>query len=101
MEWNEDALNEVKRLAAAAYTLRQTAFALGIAPGEFMNYMQDENHPACIAYYQGFYSSELSIRESAFQLARAGSSPAQTLSLKFFDETRKTLKREGLTEDEV
>jgi hypothetical protein len=101
MEWTEDLLKEVTRLGAAAYTPKQTAFALGLSPAQFIICMQDEEHPACIAYYNGFYSSELAIREGVFQLARSGSSPAQTLSLKIFDETRKTLKREGLGEDET
>ncbi len=101
MEWNDDILNEVKRMGAAAYTPRQTAFALGMPPKEFVDLMRDDEHPATIAYYQGLYSSELAIRENAFTLARSGSSPAQTLALKIFDETRKQLKREGLTEEEI
>src|SRR5437870_2022779 len=101
MEWSDELLAEVKRLGAAAYTPRQTAFALGISPKEFIVCMQDEEHTATISYYQGFYASELAIRENAFTLARSGSSPAQTLALKIFDETRKTLIREGLTEEEI
>jgi hypothetical protein len=101
MEINEEILKDIKRLAAAAYTPKQVAFALGLNQEKFIECMQNENHPAAIAFFQGLNTSELLIRESVFQLARSGSSPAQTLSLKIFDETRKTLKREGLNESEV
>ena len=70
-------------------------YALGIAPSVMQVWMSDENHPATIAYYKGLLSSELSVRESVMQLARNGSSPAQTLAMKIFEETRKNIKREG------
>lgn len=88
MEFNSDQLKEIERLAAAAFSPRETAFMLGIAPTEFKNEIANEDSEAAIAYYKGFYSSELAIRESAFLLARSGSSPAQTLALKYFDETK-------------
>ena len=101
MEWHEYYAPEIKRMSAAAYNPKQIAFALGIDKNLFMHWMQDENHEASIAFYQGLYSSELAIRESVFQLARSGSSPAQTLAIKLFDETRKTLRREGFNEEEI
>ena len=101
MDINEEFLAEVKRLGAAAYSPRQTAFALGCKPAEFMQLMQDENHVVTIAYFQGFYGSELAVRESALMLARNGSSPAQTLAVKLFEETRKTIRKDEFTEEEI
>lgn len=101
MEWHEHWAGEIKRMSAAAYNPKQIAFALGIDRDLFSTWMQNENHPASIAFYQGLFSSELAIRESVFQLARSGSSPAQTLAIKLFEETRKTLRREGFNEEEI
>src|SRR3954447_15608677 len=101
MEFPTEILDEITKLGAAAFTPRQTAFALGLIPKDFIELMRDDEHPATLAYYKGFYSSELAIRENAFTLARSGSSPAQTLAIKLFDQTRKELKREGLTEEEI
>jgi len=88
MEFSSDQLKEVERLAAAAFSPKETAFILGISPGLFKALIADEESDVSISYYKGLYSSELAIRESAFLLARSGSSPAQTLALKYFDETK-------------
>ena len=98
MEWSNDLLEKITRMAAAAYTHKQIAFALGIPKENFTTWMQDAQHPASVAFYTGLFSSELAVRESAFLLARSGSSPAQTLAIKLFDETRKTLLKDGLEE---
>ena len=101
MEYTSEICEQITRMSAAAFTPQQIAFAMGLGKEEFLLQMQDEKHPASIAFYKGFYSSELAIRENVFQLARSGSSPAQTLATKLFDETRKSIKRAGLTEEEI
>lgn len=88
-------IEEVERLAAAAYTPKQVAFMLGIRPSVVKEWMENEDHDFTVAYYKGFYSSELAVRESTFQLARNGSSPAQTLSIKIFEETKKQIELDG------
>ena len=101
MEVSDLELVEISRMAAAAYTPRQVCFAMGFDKGEFGIMMNDEDSSICAAYYKGFFSSELIIRESAFQLARNGSSPAQTLALKQFEDTRKSIKKDGFTSEEI
>ena len=98
MEWQSEYETMITRMAAAAYTHEQIAFALGLDVTSFNQWMHDDGHPASIAFYKGFYSSELTVRESVFQLARSGSSPAQTLAVKLIDETRKSIKRAGFNE---
>lgn len=101
MELNEEQLTEITRLGAAAYNPKQTAFALGISPATFLSWLKDDEHAATIAYFKGFYSSELAIREGVFLLARSGSSPAQTLALKLFDETRIKIISDEITTNEI
>lgn len=101
MQLSEDELKNITRMAAAAYTPYQVAFAMGINKDAFTAAITEDNNPISIAYFKGLYSSELAVRESVFQLARAGSSPAQTLTLRMLDETRKNLLINGLAEDEV
>lgn len=101
MEWKDEFADNITRMAAAAYTPKQIAFALELPRDKFLLWMQDEKHPASGSFYKGFYSSELAIRENVFQLARSGSSPAQTLAVKLFDETRKCIKLDGITEEEI
>ena len=101
MEISNDDLAEVARMGAAAYTPGQVCFAMGFDKDTFGLQMRNESSELCAAYYKGFYSSELVIRESVFQLARNGSSPAQTLALKNFEDTRKTIKKDGFTSEEI
>ena len=101
MEISKEDLDQVARMGAAAYTPQQVCFAMGFNKSDFELQMQNEDSELCAAYYKGFYSSELVIRESVFQLARNGSSPAQTLALKNFDDTRKSIKKDGFTSEEI
>jgi len=101
MNLSNEELTEISRMGAAAYTPNQVCFAMGFSKEEFGVQMKNEDSELCAAYYKGFYSSELVIRESVFQLARNGSSPAQTLALKNFDDTRKSIKKDGFTSEEI
>jgi hypothetical protein len=95
MELNNAQLEDIEKLAAAAYSPKQVAFMIGVRPTEFEELIKDEDSDAAIAYFKGLYTSEYSIRESTLTLARNGSSPAQTLALKLFDENRRNLIKSG------
>lgn len=103
MEVTPDLLNEITKIASCAYSPKVVAFMLGVSPADFCALVKDEESDVSIAYYKGFYSSEMSVRESILQLARNGSSPAQSASLELFKHARKELIKgeyPGLTEDE-
>lgn len=95
MELNNDILEQIERLAGAAYTPKQVAYMLGINPKQFDDAVQDEESDAAASYFKGLYTSELAVREQIMLLARNGSSPAQTLSNKLFDENRRNLIKSG------
>lgn len=95
MQTTPEILEEITRLAAAGFEPREIAFMLGVAPSVFIPRCKDEDDEISIAYFKGFYTSELSIRESILSLARSGSSPAHTMALKLFYETRTSLRRQS------
>lgn len=101
MVTSEDILNEIKRMAAAMFSPKQIAFALGFDKELFINELKDENSKICQAYYSGFFACELAVRESVFLLARNASSPAQTLAIKMIEETRKKLRYDAGDEEEI
>jgi len=101
MELSEEQLQEIEKLAAAAYSPKHVSYMLGLWPFPFDEAVKDEDSDASIAYFKGLYSSEFAVRESILTLARNGSSPAQTLANKLFDENRRNLIKSGYpSEDE-
>lgn len=93
METTKELLEEITRLAAAGFDPREVAFILSIKPSDFTATVKDEDSEISMAYFNGFYTSELSVRESILSLARSGSSPAHTMATKLFDETRRNLRK--------
>lgn len=98
---DETVKNAITRMAAVAYTPKQIAEAIGMPYDEFKAKLVDSDSEENKAFFIGLNSSELKIRESAFQLARNGSSPAQTLAMKLFDDVRKSLIKDGITSQEI
>lgn len=94
-------LDAIKRLSAAGYTPEQTAFRLGLDKDDFNRRLSVGEDDWSVAYFTGFNSIELVIRESVFNLAASGSSPAQTLAVKILEDTRKTLRKDGIGENEI
>lgn len=101
MEYSEEILQQVTRIAAAGYTPKQTAFRMGIDEAVFMVCLADDCDAMGAAYFTGLNTSELTVRESVFNLARSGSSPAQTLALKILEETRKTIRHDAAINEEA
>jgi hypothetical protein len=93
MQLSSEQIEMIKRVAGAGYSPRETAFVLGISPAEFIKAIENEESEASIAYYNGFFSNELKVRESIMQMARSASSPAQTQALKILDATRQELTK--------
>jgi hypothetical protein len=80
MELEKGQIEEIKKYAALFYTPKQIAFILGLDYKEFVQVVEEEEHPAHAAFYGGFYLSEMEFRESVVGLAKGGSSPAQAMA---------------------
>lgn len=93
MDVSKQQLEDITRIAACGYPPKQVAFMAGIKYTDFMDELMNEESEISIAYYTGFFTSECAVRESVMNLARSGSSPAQTTALKIFDETRRELRK--------
>lgn len=99
MNLTVEQLEVVTRMAAVAFYPRQIAFALGLNVDEFTVEVNNEQSSICDAYYKGFYSSQLAVRENIFLLARNGSSPAQQVAYKLITDTRNNLIENGANEE--
>lgn len=93
MEINPEFLESIVKLAAAGFEPREVAFMLNVKPSEFIAAVHNEDSEISMAYFNGLYTSELSVRESILSLARSASSPAQTMATKLFDENRRNLRK--------
>jgi hypothetical protein len=85
IEFSNEALQEIERLAGLFYTQKQVATIMQISSTEMRLYMSDEEHPVYKAYMTGWYTAETTYREKVIRLANLGSSPAQSLVGKIID----------------
>lgn len=95
MELNEQDLAQITRLAGCAYSPREIAAMMGIDVTIFISALNDEESDVSAAYFSGLNSSEATVRESVMQLARNGSSPAQAMAMKLFEENKKNMRKDG------
>jgi hypothetical protein len=95
MELSEKHLEMISELAESAFAPGRIAFMIDVPAEDFKAMIEDANHPASIAYYKGFYTNENAVRKSIMQLARNGSSPAQTLAMQMINHTKTEMRHEG------
>jgi hypothetical protein len=95
MELSDKQLEMISELAESAFAPGRIAFMIDVEPEVFRQLIEDIAHPASIAYYKGFYTNENAVRKSIMQLARNGSSPAQTLAMQMIERTKTEMRHEG------
>lgn len=95
MELSDKQLEMINELAEAAFAPGRIAFMIDVDPALFKCMVEDLAHAASIAYYKGFYTNENAVRKSIMQLARNGSSPAQTLAIQIIEKTKTEMRHEG------
>ena len=74
-------LQEVSAMAAVFFTPKQIAIALEFELDDFVNACLENGSDCYNAFEGGRLKSEYEVRKSVMQLAKAGSSPAQTMAL--------------------
>lgn len=74
-------LQELQNLAALFFTPRQVAQMLELPAEEFVFACEDPEHAIYKAFYAGRLQGEVDLRTGILKMAKAGSSPAQTMAL--------------------
>jgi hypothetical protein len=74
-------LNEVERLAGLMFNVYEIGLITGIDPASEGDEFQK-------AMLRGRLKEEAEVRKSVFDLAKAGSAPAQTLAVQLIDQAR-------------
>lgn len=85
LQWTEEMLNSIERMASAAFSFEEMADVLEIEHETFFLAMHHEGHPVQKRIRKGMLARQLELRERIFKDAKNGSSPAQTLAVKLLD----------------
>lgn len=81
-------LQEVERLAALYFTPREIALMLQIKFDEVLLQFDANQGDFYEAFQTGRLQSEVDLRKGIIQLAKAGSSPAQTMAMDLFNKSK-------------
>lgn len=73
-------LTDAQHLGSLMYSPEQTAQVLDLTP-ELVEELNTEGTELYRAYWTGWYEADIKIRNSIFDLAARGSSPAQAMAL--------------------
>ena len=88
LQWTEEILSNVSRMAGAAFSIEEIAEVLEIEPSIIKLTYMDKESQFYKAYRKGFLARELELRERIFKDARNGSSPAQAQALKLLEQAK-------------
>lgn len=92
---NLEDLKLVEELASYFFTPREIAVMIEVDPEGFIYAIEyPEGSQIATAFLKGRLQNEMELRKSIIKLAKAGSSPAQTMSLDLLNKSRvKMLER--------
>jgi hypothetical protein len=85
LQWTEEMLISIERMAGAAFSFEEMADVLEIEQAAFSLATREEGHPVQKRIRKGMLTRQLELRERIFKDAKNGSSPAQTLAVKLLD----------------
>ena len=82
MELTEQKLEELTELAGACMKTREICLIMQLDHDAFLKELQDPASPVFIAHQTGFLRTKVEVQKKLIDLAKAGSSPAQSATLK-------------------
>ncbi|WP_428663493.1 hypothetical protein [Runella sp.] len=88
MTLTNEILLEIEEMAGLFMTPKAISIIVGIEESDFMDELEDEDSAIYKHYYRGHYKSEAELRTAVMRLAKQGSSPAQTLALKLWEQSK-------------
>ncbi len=88
MDLTEDKLKELKELAGLFFSPKNIAMIMEIDYSELKEKLQDENTEVYKSFNSGRLHREAEIRKSILEHASRGSAPAQTISVKFMEDSK-------------
>lgn len=82
----QEILDEIERLAGLFMTPDAIAVIIGMKHEDFWEELYDTDSPIYQHYYRGKYKSEAEVRQAIIKLAKQGSSPAQSMAIRFLND---------------
>ena len=84
--YSDKQLQEITNLAALFLSPKEIAVMMEWDEDLFLNDVKKVGNAAYVAYQKGRLQSEVDIRTSVIKMAKAGSTPAQAMALKFLSD---------------
>ena len=86
MTLSKEQLASLEKLGGTFFSVQQCALVIEVDQMDLKKAIKNPSTEAHKAYYKGFLTSTLKLRESIMELATRGSSPAQAQMLKILEQ---------------
>ena len=87
-DFTPEELALIEELASYFFTPREIAVMVELDPDEAVFLVSSEGNPFYTAFQKGRLQNEVNLRKAIIQLAKAGSSPAQTMSMDLLNKSK-------------
>jgi len=87
MELTKAQLEQIQTMSKLLFPSKSIAIVIGVDIQEFMKECRKESSEAFKAYMKGRLETEILLREKIIDYSIKGSVPAQTMAIKFLDES--------------
>lgn len=87
-EITEVEIKTIESLAALFFIPQEIALMLEINEAEFLEACNDENSQLARAFNGGFLQGQVDLRTGVMKMAKAGSSPAQTMGMELLKKAK-------------